>query len=106
MESTKAKRYAVLDEFSQGQRERLLYLEMHLWFSGAIGRRDLETRFGIKPARRPAIWLRTENWPQRTWNTTRQTAAIGWRRRFILFLNTLPIGFFPGLLKGSAMAWI
>lgn len=50
MESTKAKRYAVLDEFSQGQRERLLYLEMHLWFSGAIGRRDLETRFGIKPA--------------------------------------------------------
>ena len=43
-------RYAVLDEFSQGQRERLLYLEMHLWFSGAIGRRDLETRFGIKPA--------------------------------------------------------
>lgn len=50
MESTKAKRYAVLDEVSQGQRERLLYLEMHLWFSGAIGRRDLETRFGIKPA--------------------------------------------------------
>lgn len=50
MESTKAKRYAVLDEFSQGQRERLLYLEMHLWFSGEIGRRDLETRFGIKPA--------------------------------------------------------
>ena len=50
MESTKAKKYAVLDELSQGQRERLLYLEMHLWFSGAIGRRDLETRFGIKPA--------------------------------------------------------
>ena len=50
MESTKAKKYAVLDELSQGQRERLLYLEMHLWFSGVIGRRDLETRFGIKPA--------------------------------------------------------
>ena len=50
METPKAKKYAGLDEYSQGQRERLLYLEMYLWFSGAVGRRDLETRFGIKPA--------------------------------------------------------
>jgi len=50
MGSNKDQKYAALAEYSQGQRERLLYLEMHLWFSGEVGRRDLETRFGIKPA--------------------------------------------------------
>lgn len=39
-----------LAEMSQAQRERLFYLEMHLWFSGEVGRPDIESRFGVKPA--------------------------------------------------------
>ena len=50
MGSPKDKKCPDLAEYSQSQRERLQYLEMHLWFSGEVGRRDLESRFGIKPA--------------------------------------------------------
>ncbi len=50
MGQNKTTKFLALDEYSQGQRERLLYLEMRLWFSGEVGRRDLEMRFGIKPA--------------------------------------------------------
>ena len=39
-----------LAEMSQAQRERLSYLEMHLWFSGAVRRPDIESRFGVTPA--------------------------------------------------------
>ncbi|MCU6434614.1 WYL domain-containing protein [Undibacterium sp. Jales W-56] len=35
---------------SQGQRERLTYLEFRLYFMGEIGRPDLSARFGVAPA--------------------------------------------------------
>lgn len=38
------------DGMSQTQRERLSYIEMHLWFSGEVRRPDIESRFGVKPA--------------------------------------------------------
>lgn len=45
-----AKNPVDLDEMSQTQRERLQYIEMHLWFSGEVRRPDIENRFGVKPA--------------------------------------------------------
>lgn len=45
-----AKKSVDLDEMSQTQRERLQYIEMHLWFSGEVRRPDIENRFGVKPA--------------------------------------------------------
>lgn len=37
-------------ELSQAQRERLSFLEMHVFFTGELRRSDIEARFGVKPA--------------------------------------------------------
>lgn len=39
-----------IDELSQKQRDRLVYIEFRLWFLGDVCRRDLMERFGIAPA--------------------------------------------------------
>ncbi len=39
-----------LEELSQGQRERLAYIEFRLYFLGDISRADLKQRFGVAPA--------------------------------------------------------
>lgn len=40
----------LLPDRSQGQCERLAFLELHAYFTGELRRSDIETRFGIKPA--------------------------------------------------------
>lgn len=39
-----------LADRSQGQCERLAFLELHVYFTGELRRGDIEARFGIKPA--------------------------------------------------------
>lgn len=39
-----------IEELSQGQRERLAYLELRVFFTGELRRADIEKRFGVKPA--------------------------------------------------------
>ena len=76
---------------------------MHLWFSGAIGRRDLETRFGIKPAAARDLAAYRELAPKNLeYDTSDRCYRVA--KAFHPALNTLRIGFLPGLLKGSAMA--
>lgn len=41
---------ALHTEMAQVQRERLAYLELRVYFTGELGRGDIETRFGVKPA--------------------------------------------------------
>jgi hypothetical protein len=36
--------------FSQAQRERLMFIDFHIYFMGELGRQHLTTRFGIAPA--------------------------------------------------------
>jgi len=48
--SNTAASLADFNEISQTQRERLSFIEMHLWFSGEVRRPDIENRFGVKPA--------------------------------------------------------
>lgn len=38
------------EDLSQGQRERLAYLELRVFFTGELRRADIEKRFGVKPA--------------------------------------------------------
>lgn len=40
----------VLSQLTQGQRERLSYIEFRLFFLGTVGRQDLMDRFGVAPA--------------------------------------------------------
>lgn len=39
-----------IESLSQAQRERLTYLEFHLYFMGEVGRPDLSARFSVAPA--------------------------------------------------------
>lgn len=39
-----------LSQLTQGQRERLSYIEFRLFFLGTVGRQDLMDRFGVAPA--------------------------------------------------------
>lgn len=39
-----------IESLSQGQRERLAYIDFRLYFIGEIRRRDLSSRFGVAPA--------------------------------------------------------
>lgn len=37
-------------DLPRAQRERLAYVELLAWFTGGVGRPDIEARFGVKPA--------------------------------------------------------